>query len=740
MRFDIDRLYELLPALYRIRDTELGKQRLTDKERTQIAQLDNHLAALTDPNSEEAGNIRKLLDKKERKPLKAFLSVIAEQISIIEENIDQLYDDQFIETCSEWVVPYIADLIGMHGLSVFPGASFSQRAQVANTLAYRRRKGTAAVLEQLARDVTGWNANVVEYFKLLATTQYMNHIRDKSISMVDLRREETLEQLNMPFDRTAHTVDVRQIEQRRGKHNLHNIGVFLWRINSYSLTDSPACKVDDFRYHFDALGRDLPIYNRPEPEKEISHLAEMDNVPMPVIRGVLSRKPDTYYGINKSILITKDKHHVLPAETLSPAASQPAEKLSDIICVCNLGDMKDAGGNVTGWSNMPKEKIAIDPVLGRIAFPGDYPPPTKVNVIYHYGFSAEMGGGEYGRAVTFSSGLKPVVKVPSQKSTIQAALDGLQMTGGVVEIEDNEYYMETPRINIASGKKIELRAADGRRPVLVLDGDINIAGGKDAELSINGFLISGGRLTVPVMSNSNEKNQLRLLQIRHCTLLPGASPAIEAIAGWPAAPRLFVESGDISIEIERCIVGGIRTVDAAKVQIINSIVDATRITGVAYAGLSGDDPGAPLIIKNSTVIGKVYTFTMTLATNTIFMAGLVEFDPWKSPVIAERLQQGCVRFSYIPPGSSVPGKYNCRPRNSDDALKVQPVFTSLQYGHSAYCQLSAHCAPEISRGADDGAEMGAFHNLYQPQRVADLRTRLDEYLRFGLEAGIFYAS
>ena len=42
---------------------------------------------------------------------------------------------------------------------------------------YRRRKGTASMLEQLARDVTGWPARVVEFFELLTTTQYMNHVR-----------------------------------------------------------------------------------------------------------------------------------------------------------------------------------------------------------------------------------------------------------------------------------------------------------------------------------------------------------------------------------------------------------------------------------------------------------------------------------------------------------------------------------------------------------------------------------
>jgi hypothetical protein len=44
------------------------------------------------------------------------------------------------------------------------------------------------------------------------------------------------------------------------------------------------------------------------------------------------------------------------------------------------------------------------------------------------------------------------------------------------------------------------------------------------------------------------------------------------------------------------------------------------------------------------------------------------------------------------------------------------------------------------QGADDEAEMGAFHDLFEPQRVANLRDSLQDYLRFGMQAGIFYAS
>jgi hypothetical protein len=48
--------------------------------------------------------------------------------------------------------------------------------------------------------------------------------------------------------------------------------------------------------------------------------------------------------------------------------------------------------------------------------------------------------------------------------------------------------------------------------------------------------------------------------------------------------------------------------------------------------------------------------------------------------------------------------------------------------------------PEIRQGASDESEMGVFHNLFQPQREANLRARLDEYTPAGMDAGIFFAS
>src|SRR4030042_1010318 len=241
-----DRLYNLLPAIYRIRDiNEHGQS------------------------------------------LRALMAVIENEMNRLKGDIDGLYNDWFIETCAGWVVPYIGDLLGVRNLysGEDSGGVFNQRAYVANTLGYRRRKGTAAVLEQLAHDITGWPSHAVEYFKLLITNQHLNHIRLNSLATVDLRAANELELLGGPFETATHTAEVRRIASNRGKYNIPNIGLFLWQIQNYFMLQSTPRKIDDVRYTFSPLGNDIPLFNRPQTETEITHLAEEINVP-----GLLRRR------------------------------------------------------------------------------------------------------------------------------------------------------------------------------------------------------------------------------------------------------------------------------------------------------------------------------------------------------------------------------------------------------------------------------------------------------------------
>lgn len=705
MSLDERKIYDLLPVIYRIRDTEQGG------------------------------------------PLKELISVIARQVAVLEENMEQLYDDQFIETCAEWVVPYIGDLIGIRNLSELKGtavdqslkAILSRRAQVANTIAYRRRKGTAAVLEQLARDTTLWHARVVEFFRLLAATQYMNHVRTGNIT-ADIRHWESLKGLGTPFDSMMHTIDVRRIENNRGCYNIPNIGIFLWRLHAYPVSHAPAYQIDNTRFFFNPLGTNMQLFNKPQVEGQITHIAEPVNLPVPLDRCTMNEHLNDYYGEGKGIFI----------EGINS---------SDIL-VADLSEWQQPLGQ--------GKKAVIDPVLGRIAFQEEQENPPAVS--YHYGFSMDMGGGEYERGATFynvqSEQEEVLIRVPADKATIKKALNTLK-TNGVIEITDNRLYRESLKKTLLKDQHIQIRAANGFRPVLVLDGDFLIKGDEGAELTLNGLLISGGRLCV--------LGGLQCLRLHHCTLVPGISlkgadlPLDTDTDTFnepihPDMESLRVESLNTFIEIDYSIIGGLRIIKGSGARIRNSIIDATSESRIAWAGLNDNDAGGDLYIENSTIIGKVYTSKINMASNSIFLSKLMVGDGWPAPVVSEVLQEGCMRFSYVPLKSLVPRRYNCQPtlaiQQRIDSLRrrspaspqeiegianeieawLKPGFTSLHYGDPGYCQLHATCPVEISRGADDEEEMGVFHNLLQQQRQTNLKISIEEYLRFALEAGIFYVT
>jgi hypothetical protein len=688
---DRQELFELLPAVHRIRDAELAKS-----------------LGL------------------ERGPLEELVAVLAEQIEVAGEGLEQLYDDLFIETCADWVVPYIGDLIGYQGLhSVAPQVA-SPRAEVAHTIALRRRKGTALVLEQLARDVTGWDARAVEYFQRIVTTQYMNHPRPHNLQSPDLRRGEALEWIGSAFEAANRTVDVRRIESGRGRHNIANVGLHLWRIRSYRHRGSPAVRDAARLYRVSPLNHDLPLYNRPLAEDDITHLAEPDNVPWPLSRRRLAAQLARHYGTRPAA--------GEPVDNAEPALSLTVDG-SDIerdqVIVCNLAD------DGAGWAHTPPPNglYAVDPALGRVALPPDAPDPAEVRLTWHEGFGADLGGGEYerGDSLPAPAAGTSVVRVPDDQPTIAAALAAIA-GDGLIEITDSSRYAETLTIDVVAEGGVEIRAANGRRPVLVLGG-LTISGGENAACTLNGLLLSGAPLAVP----ASGANALARLNLLHCTLVPGIDLNPDGSPTQPTTPSLQLGIAGLETTIARSITGAIRSHERASLSASDSLIDATARDGIACAAADEASPGAALTLEACTVVGKLHAAQMHVS-NSILLAALASGDSWPAAVRAARKQAGCIRFSWLPFASIVPTRYRCQPASAQDAQRIAPRFTSLHYGTPAYGQLTTATPVEILRGADDESEMGVFHHLYGAQRESNLRIRLGEYLRVGLRAGIFYAS
>lgn len=746
-----DRLYNLLPALYRERDAEQGE------------------------------------------PLRALLRIVQRQADAIEADIGDLWDNAFVETAAPWVIPYIGDLVGttplfdashvhqpdtaralfpdLTGPAFVPEVGLRARADVAKTIYYRRRKGTLPMLEELARDVTGWAAHAVEFFQLLGWTQFVrNHIRELAVLCPDIRSPEAIDRLNGPFDHVAHTADLRAIAQQEGWWNIRNIGFFLWRLRAFEaerLTPRRVTADDDWRLHFSPLGNDAPLFSRLRREGDPRGLATEFHVPQPI-------RPALFYEDLKAY-----------AASTSPPGFTAFYGLFDLIPGSLLPQAKDASlmvfhdgdpippervrcSNLSIWSRPADDAVAIDPARGRLALGELLDPALPVEVWYHHGFPADLGGGPYRRRAWQVRRDLPertfFVDDSGDLGTFPTIADALTewanqgRPNAVISVRDNRTYTDALTVEPADGRWLVIEATDGVRPHLRLPAPLTVTGiHEGASITLSGLLVEG---TVHV------EGSLGRLRLLHITLVPGGSiaepdPDAPPPPPVPTPPSILVEgedggeeiNQDLRVEMAFSVTGPLRLPRHIEgLWALDSIIDG--LDGAAVSDPAADDaPGPQAWLERCTVIGATHVKQMTLASEVIF----------DDVLLCERRQIGCIRFSYLRPGSETPQRYRCQPdlRIADeietaggdtlsqaekDAVRdrvrgwLKPEYTSERYGQPAYRQLHLNGPLEIATGAEDGSEMGAFCHLKQPQREANLRLRLEEYLPFGLEPGLIYVT
>lgn len=749
-----ERLYALLPTIHRIRDAERGQV------------------------------------------LRALLGLLETELDGVKLDIDGLYDNWFIETCDPWVVPYIADLLGIEGISSEEG--YSRRAVVANTVAWRRRKGTASVLESLAFAETGWQARAVEFFQLLSTTQHLNHLRPQSVRGVDIRQAHRLELLGGPFETQAHTAEVRRADSTQGRYNIPNVGLMLWRLNTYHVHDATARWVSTedlgadgklLRYRFDALDRDVPLFNGPRTEGELSSLTTEIDVPGRLRNRGLAKVLDdpTSWPDEHAWWFTADDEPAFQVRIGAVNDDTPVAYSEDELrFFVNWRREDPAEEEALGdWDQMvtPTGTTLVDVERGRLVIhlAAGVPEPEEVRVDFRYAFSEKLGGGPYDRSASlsddeswslenFDSSSDGAIQLgvsrkhhqetalgatdPSVYETITEALDAWNTFAaahaggckGLIVLMDSRTYVEdltgAARIIVPqdcelwiiaadwetpsedSGYPTDLRrpgsaTPDGVRPHL--RGDVEIEGstgsGERGRLYLNGLRIEGN---IDVL-----EGDLGGLTIRHCTQVPGdgrrlsvttgANPALELIAARSILGGLAASTTLEAITLTECIV--------------DRFADERAI----------DVPETDLVMSSVTVLGTTDARTAS-ATDSLF-CGRLE--------VALK-QEGCLRFCWVSTDSVAPRRYRCQPEtalesaSADllDALeaRIVPSFTSRRYGSPGYAQLRRLCRDEIRAGSENGAEMGAFTFLRQPQRERNLQSALRQYLRFGLSSGLFFVT
>jgi hypothetical protein len=556
-------------------------------------------------------------------PLRELVNRIGTQAANLRRSIDRLWEDQSIESCDDWVVPYIGALLATNLVSGLDARG--QRLDVAKTIYYRRRKGTVAILEEIAYDITGWDARVVEFFRRLGRTR---HDLDPAIvdatanssdnltlqqaeglvgtwtntfigGWADLRNAYGASRTQSPFsissslappsafDEFFHSADFRAGAGRSGWYKIPNLGVFLWRLQNFPVDQGTPVQNGNC-YTFDPTGRSIPLF---------AASARASTTLRP-----LQGSWDTWVSPQEWQLPTPVSTPLL-ASALANSQSQPLYASLDADGVTiqsnSLGiftqprsfyELIDVS-QITTYPETPAttHEIVVFPERGQF---GALHPPLNgpVTVSYNYGFSAPMGAGPYDRRILgVDSNPTPAPKVPVHGGGIAFSASAVSAIGsiGTVTLNDSLTYTSAP--DFADIQQLSVIAQNPGRPVIRFQPgsppgptEWIFIGNANSSLVLEGLFVSGGDIVL--------RGSFTTVTLTCCTLDPGTSPDaaetltspatvfLQSIDGRDLAPvTLWIEAEVESLIVDRCVLGPIRTRNSGEVEtvtITNSILQA----------------------------------------------------------------------------------------------------------------------------------------------------------------------
>ncbi|MEN0064246.1 MAG: hypothetical protein AAGA48_18995 [Myxococcota bacterium] len=679
-----DRLYERLPAVVRSRDGHVGY------------------------------------------PLRALFRVLQTQADAYDADLKRLYDNLFIETCEEWAVPYIGDLVDALPIRPVPARTHSRRSWVGQTIQRRRRKGTPGVVEHLALAASGFESRAVEYLAVVATTENVN-LHRMAAQLPHLALLDPFERHNGPFDELPRTPDVRRIPNRVGRHNLPNVGVWLWRETRIGVAPHSARRasvgVANFFVH--PLGVAAPLFNVPTDERSLASLATERERP-----GVLRHWP-LHVGQTTSEASWLEGNRA--AVRVFLVRGGPPERVppSDI-ALCSLDDDRWAGTFVAPSG----ARVALDPVRGRLTVLDDPGSVVEVHVEAQHGVAGAIGAGTAGPPSNVAD--NTLAELPETWAT------------GVVNLTsclEQQPSSGTWTLTVPAGETLIVQANGiGVRPHL--RGTLEIVGG-GGRVVLRGLLIEG---TVRVASDAVSD-----LTIEHCTIT-GADPEPALHLSGPTIAE--GATATLSVTVKRSMVGPVVAQranpepgpDGIVLRIEDSSVDARPLppdSNSRHNEAALLTPDSQLELFGVTVLGQ--TRGRRLEASDVIFGGDLRIL---------QTQRGCMRHCvlwlsgpstdpYV--GTRTPRRHRCIPDQALDDVsgpsavaftitRLRPRFVSLQFGQPGYARLHPKAAVELREGGADGAEPGAFAFEQEAIRLRNLRDVLPAYLPFGMEAGIFDAT
>ncbi len=685
-------------------------------------------------------------DLDQRGPLEELVRRIGTQAAVVRRSVDRLWEDQSIETCDDWVIDYLGDLLATNLVASLDARG--RRLDVAKTVYYRQRKGTVGLLEELATDITGWGVRVVEMFHRLGRTR---HGLDPAIGLpakpddprgqlqraqglvgartrtgagglADLRDVHGAALSGTAFDELFHTADVRRGRGMTGWHDIPRLGVFVWRLRSLAVEQvtSIADATCANQLTFDPTGRDVPLFaagDRPIGDHWVSPAAHQ--MPGP---------------------LTADLIRVALTELYRPATARPPGQPDDrrSLSVYRVFAGRSELIPVTDLASDPRDPAGrpwIDAERGRLVWPAAATGETFL-VDYHHGFSAEIGAGGYDRLLPDpSAAAVPADEQPGDPpAPIDVAGGGTALAGfapsiGTAAIHDSLTYNGVS--DLTAIEHVVLAADNLRRPLIRLPIPVippaippaviawTFTGASAAAvLVLDGLHVCGGNLVL--------RGTFDRVVLSCCTLDPGTWNPAAMIPTWAtaadgrtlAATELRIEGSIRRLVLDRCITGPIVAAPLATAAGVERLIIRDSIVQAAAPGARALSlPGGELAVSRTTVLGPAHIHRLDASECVLADSATVD-----------DCQHGCVRFSAYQAGSTLPRTYESVP-----VVPGTMLFTSRDFGRPGYAQLLATAGAAIAEGAKDGSEMGAFWRERNAVKERSLLIKYQEYLPLGLE-------
>ncbi len=707
--------------------------------------------------------------------LRAMVQVIAKQAAILRRSQDSLWDDQFIELCNEWAVPYIGDLVATRMLS--EKNKRGRRIDVAKTIYYRRRKGTPRILEELISDISEWEGKMVEQFQKLARARHGLDAKPQPLAgkfsgtmpggWADLRNQRISELTDGPFEEFFRTPDVRCHRGLSGRYAIPKLAFYLYRLKAYEAVNiTPFSLGDGLRFCFDPSGRDIPLFSKSSasPDWNEWRSSTEPELAAPIPCRLLGHAT---YQITEAII----QHLMALPAALSVAAANELRKIAGLVFknesslkkmiasfstsgeitdpqillpLLALSLMRDSGKSVL----LPDAQTVLGNPLDKNSMVVGFEAPINTVFTTENIAAAKLDQWPVAinkeLAIDAEKGRFMFLNAPDPDNSIYIAYHyGFSGPVGAGSYERRERAGFVPDTTIAGGGEIPptdlhndgitlindsktygpvankmlisnlvLKAANRQRPYLCNETNWILNSGTNLNANITlDGLWIGGKGNI--ISEVILRGDFECVVLKNCSFDPGGSNNVLGEMLYPI--NLIIDGRVENLCIDSCIMGPVIIINNGYIEELS--VSDSIVQSVDNSVKAIDVKTGKTILNRSTILGSMDVHR--LEASEAIITGLVHVND---------TQNGCFRFSAAPALSWLPHPYESFLFQAD----ANHWFTSRRFGDPGYAQLSDTAPVNLMRGAENGSEIGAFSRQLNPIKYDGLKHKIDEYMPFGL--------